>query len=1026
MNLSSPFIHRPVMTTFIMLTLIIAGYLAFLKLPVSDLPTIEHPKINISAGYVGANAETVMNLVTIPLEKELVHVKGVKEIASTSSPGHSSIGLSFDLDQNMDQAIRDVQSALNRADHHLPTGIDPRPSFKLQEDNQDPIIYLILTGERAKISELRGYADAYILPRFNRIPGVSNVKIFGLRKELWLKLNPELMAMRQIAFDQVVDTIKEFTEQAPLGSIQTGNKSLSIELSGTVKEASRLENLKIGSTSVRIKEIGMFTDKSDEEFRFNFVTQELTTPALILAIQKVNDANTVAISDAVRESLQSLEKELPSSVHLKLWLDKAVWIKESILDVEWSLLIAFILVILVIFLSLGRILEALIVSAALPLSLIGTFTIMYLCHFTLDLLSLLALTLSVGFVVDDAIVVLENIVRHQEEGSPPLKASLEGSKQIGFTILSMTVSLVAVFIPILFMEGMNGRLFREFSITLAVAILMSGFISLTLTPMLCSRFLSLHKKNSSLQNGVKRANQWFVQKYSMTLKWCLRFRKTVLFCALLIMGIAIPLFNQLTVQLIPSEDRGFLFTSVSLPSGLSKSESKSFQEKLESLIKENPSVDNFLAVTFDQNLLFVIRLHPLDQRKPQAEVIKELQAVLDSVPGIRTHIQGYQLLNLDLNFGSSGQYRYLIRGLDFNDVEKAAQELTEAFKALPIVSFAEHSLKSDAPKLVVHFNHELAHVLGISKKQVEKLLQQAYGQGKIGSIQKAVDQEDIYMELEAEYQDHAGALSKLYLTSKNGELVPLKSLVHWEEVVASPNLKRREQLPAAVIRFSLEDSVKPNEGLLAIENMANNMLSGQVSGQFDGSAKAIVSALNSTLLLLLAAAVVMYIVLGILYESFIHPLTILSSLPFASLGGILTLYIFDEPISIFSSVGFLLLIGIVKKNGIMMIDYALEAQKRGLSSEEGIFEGCIARFRPIMMTTVTAIMGAIPIAIGFGEGAEMRKGLGLVIVGGLLFSQLLTLYVTPVLYLIFDKLRSFKFTTQEIVDTPKTSGLPIY
>jgi len=447
MNLSAPFINRPVMTTFVMLTLVLAGWIAFFKLPVSDLPTIEHPHIQVNAGYIGASSEAILNLVTIPLEKELTHVKGVQEMTSTSSPGLSAISLTFDLSKNMDEAVRDVQAALNRAVPNLPTELDPRPTYELQENSQEPIMWLLLTSENSTVGELRSYAEAYIFPRLSRVEGVAQVKVYGAEKSIWLRLNPELMAARHIGFNEVIDTIRQQTTEMPLGTIQTSSKRLSIEWPKTIQKAKDLENIKIGSTEVRFKDIGEFSEKSDQDKEFHFVTADKTSMALIFGIQKVSDGNTVAIAKAARELLSSIEKELPSSIHLNIWFDKSVWIEESLVDVQWSLLFAFALVVLVIYFSLGRLSESLITSIALPLSLVGTFIIMYLAHFSLDLLSLLALTLSVGFVVDDAIVVLENIVRCQEKGGSPREASLLGSKQICFTILSMTLSLVAVFHP---------------------------------------------------------------------------------------------------------------------------------------------------------------------------------------------------------------------------------------------------------------------------------------------------------------------------------------------------------------------------------------------------------------------------------------------------------------------------------------------------------------------------------------------------------------------------------------------------
>ncbi len=1005
MNLSSPFIRRPVMTTFVMLSIVLVGLMAFFKLPVSDLPTIERPHIVVSAGLSGANSDTILNQVTTPLEKELMHVKGVQEISSVSSQGLSQITLSFDVGKSMNDAANEVQKALNRAESSLPSDLSPRPSYQMQEDSQEPIMYLVVTSEHTSGGDLRAYADAYIIPRLTRIDGVAQAMAFGSGRSVTLKINPELMAARNIGFNQVIDTVKQQTAEAPLGSIESGNKKFSVELTGTIQHGKDLENVRIGTTAVRIRDIGEITVKDGNDQPFRFVTNDKSSPALILAIQKVADANTVAISKRVQRVLGELQKELPPSIHVNLWFDKAVWIKESIFDVQLSLIFAFVLVIAVIYFSLGRLSESLIVSAALPLSLVGTFAVMYLLGFSLDLLSLLALTLAVGFVVDDAIVVLENIIRCQDkEELAPREASLIGSKQIGFTILSMTLSLVAVFIPLLFMPGMNGKLFREFSITLAVAILVSGFISLTLTPMLCSRFLAWNKgKKTSLQESISRSNHWMVELYGRTLQRCFAYPKTIALGALASLALSVFLFGKLPVNLVPPEDRGYVFGMVVLPEGISTSETKKHQKKLEALVQGTGYVENFLDISWEGNLLFVMRLKSKAERPAQSEVVANLQKAIDVIPGSQTFLQGYQMINLDLDFGHAGQYQLVVRGSDSQDVMAAAGVLARAMQDDSHFVYAQTTASHDSPVLAFRIDEDQAHKLGFNKQQIQTLLKHAYGKNSLGTIRRGAVQEKISMELLSQYNDSTNAPSKLYLAGTGGALVPLRALVNWEQKLAMPSFERSDQLAAASIRFSLASGMAPSEGLQYAQELAAKVLPANVGAILTGSAKTVVETSSETLVLLLAATVVMYIVLGILYESFVHPLTILSSLPLAGLGGVLTLFLFDEPISIFSAVGFLLLIGLVKKNGIMMVDYAVEAQRQGLSPQQAIYQACLIRFRPIMMTTVAAIAGALPIAIGLGDGSEMRRGLGIVIVGGLLFSQLLTLYVTPILFVTFNR-----------------------
>ncbi len=986
------------MTTLVMCAILLLGFLAFKQLPVTDLPNVEYPLINVQAMYTGASPEVMASQVAAPLEKELLRINGVKNIYSQSSRGMSWMTVVFTLDRDINEAVQDVQVALKRADNDLPPDMEQRPLYFKANAHGESIIYLILSSETASLAELYDVAHQRIEQRLARIDGVGKVEVHGSPYAVRIHLNPELMTARGLTFQEVQTAITQATGNAPLGSLDTEGRKFTLEVPSRLGSAADFQNLAL-TPQVKLKEIADVRDGLENEDIFHFLTPEKSSPTVILGIQKQNTANAVRISEQLQKMLPDIQSELPSSMQLIHWFDKTNWIKEAIEDVEWSLIFSFVLVVGVIYFTLRRVRETMIAATALPLSVIGTFIVMHMLHFNLDILSLLALTLSMGFVIDDAIVVLENIVRHREKGLSRLDAALVGSKQISFTVLSMTLSLVAVFIPLLFMQDVTGRLFREFSVTLAVAILVSGFVSLFLTPMLCSKF-------SSPQSHAPRPPSFLLKMYKPALDWCLNHKKTTLSMGVLTVGLTVFLFRFLPITLFPEEDRGTIWSFTQMPSGMSKSYSEAYQEKLNAIVQKHPAVKSFIALNFKDFQIYFIQLLEAERRAPQAAVVTELQNQLNAVPGTSAFMRGMQLISSGGGGFTQNNYSFVLKGPDLDEVRKSGEALKKKLASHPMFVNPDLSIKADDPKLDVMVFEDEAQKLGLTRQMVQTLLQSAYSGGSVGKIDKGSEQYKVFVELAPEFQKSTSALAKLYLKTPEGTSVPLKAVANWKEGVGLQTIDHVDALPSAMLFFDVAKDVKSQVAFEELKKIAAETLPSSITGKFEGMADVMESTSKDAIWLLLLAVIAMYVVLGILYESFIHPLTILSALPFACLGGVLTLLIFREPLSLYSMVGFLLLIGIVKKNGIMMIDYALEVQRNeNRSPFEAIKEACVVRFRPIMMTTVAAVMGALPIAIGIGAGAETRRGLGLVIAGGLLFSQFLTLFLTPILYLYLDKAR---------------------
>lgn len=1017
------------MTVLIMAGILVFGIMGYHFLPVSDLPNVDFPTILVTASLPGASPETMASSVATPLERQFSTIAGLDSMTSVNALGLTQITLQFNLSRNIDAAGQDVQAMIAKAAYQLPPGMPSPPTYQKVNPADQPILYFALTSPALPLSTLDEYAETMMAQRISMISGVAQVLVFGSQKyAVRIQLDPKALASRSIGIDEVERAISSGNVDLPTGTLYGTHQAFIVQATGQLTNAAAYRPLIVAyrnGSPVRLQEIGKVIDSvENDKIAAWFVNPQIMQRSVVLAIQRQPGTNTVEVATAIKKLLPTFEAQLPASVSMHILYDRSVSIRNSVRDVKFTLMLTVCLVILVIFLFLRNLSATVIPALALPFSIIGTFAVMYLLGFSLDNLSLMALTVSVGFLVDDAIVMLENIVRHMERGEKPLQAALKGSKEIGFTILSMTLSLVAVFIPVLFMGGIIGRLFHEFAVTISAAILISGVVSLTLTPMLSSRFIRPpgEVKHNRLFLASERIFNGMLGAYKYSLKWALHHRAPLIIVSCIMFVLMIYLFIKIPKGFIPSEDQGTVFAITEAAQGVSFDQMVRYHKTLAEIVRKDPNVKSFMSAVgpgpgspSTNNGRMFLQLKPRSERRLSVdELIEELRPKLASIPGIKVFMQNLPTIRIGGQLTKS-LYQITLQSSNTRELYYYDQIFESKMRDLPELQDVTSDLQIKNPQVNVEIDRDKAESLGVTAEQIEKALWDAYGSRWISTIYAPNNQYQVIIQLEPKYQLDPSALSMLYVQSSlKGKVIPINTIAELSQGLGPMTVNHLGQLPSVTVSFNLKPGVSLGNAVSAVGKLAHTTLPDNITTSFQGAAQAFQSSMQGLGILLIMAVFVIYMVLGILYESFIHPLTILSALPFAGFGALLTLLVFGVDLNIYSFVGVILLIGLVKKNGIMMIDFALEAErKEGKEPLEAIYEACLIRFRPIMMTTMAALLGSLPIAIGFGTGAEARRPLGLAVVGGLLFSQMLTLYVTPVVYVYMDKLQS-KFLKKKI------------
>src|ERR1044072_4906349 len=1021
MNLSEPFIRRPVMTAVLTLSVILFGVMAYFQLPVNDLPAVDYPVIQVTVGEPGASPDTIANNIATPLERQFMQINGLEVVTSSSKQGVATFTLQFVLDKNIDAAATDVQTAISKATGTLPADLPSPPTYSKSNPTDQPIMYIAMTSDSITPGQLYDYASTQVGQRLSILPGVSRINVYGTKSAIRIKANPAAMVSRGISIDDLSNAVRSGTIYAGAGQLDSGSGTAILRPQGQLENAEQYSNLIVGGTGdapVYLRDVADVKDSVQDErvnMRFWARGYDIPSATVIVAVNRRAGANAVEVAKSIREILPQVSAQLPGSIRVTPIYDRSQSIVHSVADVQMTLIIAFVLVVIVIFAFLGRATDTLIPTVALPLSLLITFMAMHILGYSLDNLSLMALTLAIGFLVDDAIVFLENTVRQMEHGEKPFIAALNSAKEISFTIMSMTISLAAVFIPLVFMTGLVGRIFREFAITIVIAIFASGLVSLTLTPLMCARLLK-GRGPGTKKNWVERViggiEHRVLRVYGGSLWFFLRHRWISALIWVICLGGTIVLFMFVPKAFLPPGDSSVIFGAFIAREGSSPDQMKSLQDRVDQALHQDPNVITDFTLTgatgflsANQGITFTF-IRPPEQRPPIQAVAGEMMGRLNQIPGVFTFLQPFPVLQISTGVTAQqqGQYAYAVSGVDGPQVYEVGQKLMAKMMQYPGFQSVSSDYFAHTPNLDVELRRDQAKTYGVSEARILSLLRSAYSQNYVSRGKKPQGQYQVILEMEDEARAHPEDLAKLYIRSDNGQrLVPLGELVTWKQTLGLQAVNHLNQFTSMTLFFNLKPGVALGSATDYIQKSAAEIVPSTLRGELQGEAQTFSSTVTSMTILMGLAVFVMYVILAILYESYVHPLTVLSTLPTALVGGLLTIMVCGAEASVYAFVGMFMLMGIVKKNGIMIVDFARQRVEAGEAADKAIHDASMDRFRPILMTPLAAVFGAMPIALGFGTDAASRRPLGLVIVGGLVVSQFITLYITPVIYLYLEQ-----------------------